>query len=75
MRRRASKSSSYRESGGLRQRFLSNRIFTDYDDIVAAICTAWNKLTADPGRVKSIGRLDWASTGAEAKGGWYKSAI
>lgn len=48
----------------LRQRFLSNRIFADYDDIVAAICTAWNRLTADPERITSIGRRDWASTGA-----------
>jgi len=48
----------------LRQRFLSNRIFADYDAIVAAICDAWNRLIADPRRITSIAHREWANTGA-----------
>lgn len=47
----------------LRQRFLSNRVFADYNAILDAICTAWNRLTADPDRIRSIGLRDWARTG------------
>ncbi len=44
----------------LRQRFLSNRVFDDDDAIVQAICEAWNKLMAEPDRIKSIGHRQWA---------------
>src|SRR6516164_3896075 len=39
----------------LRQTYLSNRVFRDYDDVVEASSSAWNKLTAEPGRIASIG--------------------
>ena len=45
----------------LRQRFLSNRVFDDYDAIVQAICEAWNSLIDEPDRIKSIGHRQWAT--------------
>lgn len=44
----------------LRQRWLSNRIFKTYDDILDAVCDAWNRLIADPARITSIGTRSWA---------------
>ncbi len=46
----------------LRQRWLSNRIFKTYDDILDAVCDAWNRLIADPARITSIGTRSWALT-------------
>jgi transposase len=43
----------------LRQNFLAGRIFETYDDIVDACCNAWNALTAEPGRIRSIATRDW----------------
>jgi transposase len=45
----------------LRQNQLSNRVFDSYADIVDACCDAWNALTADPGRIRSIATRQWAS--------------
>ena len=47
----------------LRQTKLSNRIFDDYEAVVTAACQAWNSLTDDPGRIKSIGTRSWATAG------------
>jgi hypothetical protein len=47
----------------LRQRFLSNRVFQTYDDIVEAACDAWNRLLDEPQRITSIGTRQWAATG------------
>ena len=44
----------------LRQSYLSNRVFEDYDDIVDAACQAWNRLIGQPARITSIGLRDWA---------------
>ena len=44
----------------MRDNWLSNRVFDDYDDIVAHCCDAWNKLLAQPARITSIGMRDWA---------------
>ena len=44
----------------LRDNWLSNRIFSSYDDIVAHGCQAWNRLTSQPWRIMSIGLRDWA---------------
>jgi transposase len=44
----------------LRQNWLSNTVFEDYDAIIDA---AWRKLTAEPQRIKSIGMRDWAHVG------------
>jgi len=44
----------------LRDNWLSNRIFTSYQDILAHCCAAWNKLTDQPWLIMSIGLRDWA---------------
>ena len=46
----------------LRQNQLSNRVFADYDAIVAACCTAWNALMAIPDRIRSIAARAWTKT-------------
>ena len=43
----------------LRERFLSLRVFRDYRAIVDACCTAWNRLTADPSRLRSLCDQPW----------------
>ena len=47
----------------LRQRWLSNHIFKDYDAILNAVCDAWNRLIAEPARIASIGSRPWATNG------------
>ena len=44
----------------MRDNWLSNRVFTSYDDIVDHCCEAWNELTDQPWRIRSIGRREWA---------------
>jgi hypothetical protein len=44
----------------MRDNWLSNRVFTSCDDIVAHCCAAWNDLIEQPWRVRSIGRRSWA---------------
>lgn len=43
----------------MRDNWLSNRIFTSYDDIVEHCCAAWNKLVEQPWRIMSIGTREW----------------
>jgi hypothetical protein len=38
-------------------------IFENYEAIVEACCTAWNRLVAEKGRIKSIATREWAVTG------------
>ncbi len=38
----------------LRERYLSLRLFADLDDIIDGCCDAWNRLTAEPGRIASL---------------------
>ena len=45
----------------MRQSYLSNRVFRDYDDVVEASSSAWNKLIAEQGRISSIGTRSWAA--------------
>jgi transposase len=47
----------------LRQNWLSNRVFEDYDAIIEAGCQAWNKLIDKPETIMSIGMRDWAHKG------------
>jgi hypothetical protein len=47
----------------LRQNWLSNTVFEDYDAIVDAACAAWRKLIAQPETITSIGMRDWAHVG------------
>ena len=44
----------------MRDNWLSNRIFTDYEQIVALCCEAWEKLAQRPWKIMSIGLRDWA---------------
>jgi transposase len=44
----------------MRDNWLSNRVFTSYDDIVDHCCYAWNKLINQPWTIMSIGLRDWA---------------
>lgn len=45
----------------LRQNKLCATVWTTYNDIVDACQDAWNFLAADPDRITSIGRRQWAS--------------
>jgi hypothetical protein len=45
----------------LRQTYLSNRLFSDYETVVEASSSAWNKLAAEQGRIASIGSRTWAA--------------
>jgi transposase len=45
----------------LKERYLSHRLLDDYDAIVDAASCAWNKLTAETGRLTSLTWLPWAS--------------
>jgi transposase len=44
----------------IRGNWLSNRVFSSYDDIVDHCCYAWNKLIDQPWNIMSIGLRDWA---------------
>ncbi len=44
----------------MRDNWLSNRVFTSYDDILDHCCEAWNKLVEKPWIVMSIGLRQWA---------------
>jgi len=43
----------------LKERYLSHRLLDDYDAIVDAVCAAWNKLTDEDGRIKSLCNFPW----------------
>jgi len=43
----------------LRERFLSLRVFADYRAMVDACCAAWNRLVAEPGRLRSLCDQPW----------------
>jgi hypothetical protein len=47
----------------LRQSWLSNTVFENYDAIVDAKYAAWRKLIAQPETITSIGMRDWAHVG------------
>jgi transposase len=44
----------------MRDNWLSNRIYSSYDDIVDHCCFAWNRLIDQPWRIMSIGLRQWA---------------
>ena len=47
----------------LRQNWLSNTVFENYDAIIDAACAAWRNLIAQPETITSIGMRDWAHVG------------
>ena len=44
----------------MRDSWVGNRIFRSYADILDHCCNAWNKLIAQPWRITSIRRRQWA---------------
>ena len=44
----------------MRENWLSNRVFTSYDNIVDHCCEAWSKLMDQPWHIMTIGRRKWA---------------
>jgi len=47
----------------LRATYLSNRVFDTYEAILEAACQAWNRFTAQPQLIQSIGTRKWAHVG------------
>ena len=45
----------------MRDNWLSNRVFKNYDEIVALCCEAWTRLVDQPWRIMSIGNREWAN--------------
>jgi transposase len=43
----------------LKERFLSHRLLDGYDAIADAACKAWNRLTAETGRIKTLCSYPW----------------
>jgi transposase len=43
----------------LRERFLSLRVVADYRALVDACCAAWNRLVAEPDRLRSLCDQPW----------------
>ena len=43
----------------IKERFLSHRLLEDYTAILDAACTAWQRLTNEPGRIASLGSYPW----------------
>ena len=43
----------------LRDNWLSNRVFEDYEDILDAATDAWNRLVKQPDTIRSIGSRKW----------------
>jgi len=44
----------------IKDKWLSNRCFEDYEAIVAAVVAAWNKFIAIPGKISELCSRDWA---------------
>ena len=44
----------------MRDNWLSNRVFTSYDNLVDHCCAAWNRLVDAPWTIMSLGLRDWA---------------
>lgn len=45
----------------MREKFLANRCYSGYDDIVDSACNAWNKITKDKKAMTKLTTRDWAS--------------
>ena len=46
----------------LAERFLSHRLWPDYDAIVETVCQASQRVNSDTGRIKSLRSMEWAKT-------------
>ena len=47
----------------LRQNWLSNTVFENYNAIVDATCKAWQSLVAQSETIMSVGMREWAHVG------------
>jgi hypothetical protein len=45
----------------MRENILSHRLFDSLDHIIDACCKAWNRIRAEPGRIRSTCGYHWAS--------------
>ena len=45
----------------LRDKYLSNRTYKDYQDIEDSCCSAWNSYVNQPGTIKSLCSRKWAT--------------
>jgi hypothetical protein len=45
----------------MRDNILSHRLFDQLDHIIDACCKAWNRIRAEPGRIRSTCGYHWAS--------------
>jgi putative transposase len=44
----------------MRENWLSNRVFSSYEDLLDHCCDAWNRLVEQPWRIMSLGLRHWA---------------
>ena len=47
--------------GFIKQRWLSNRVYKDYEEIADSCANAWNLFRNEAGRIKSLCSRDWAT--------------
>mgnify|MGYP001164086367 FL=1 len=45
----------------IKDKWLKNRCYKDYDDILSVAVEAWQNFTAENGRIRSLCSRDWAS--------------
>jgi hypothetical protein len=45
----------------MRENILSHRLFDSLNHIVDVCCDAWNRVLAEPGRIRSTCGYQWAS--------------
>lgn len=45
----------------LRDRYLANRCYADYEDIVESSCNAWNQFVSTPGQIQKLCTREWAN--------------
>ena len=45
----------------MRENILSHRLFDSLDHIIDVCCDAWNRIRAEPGRIRSTCGYRWAS--------------
>ena len=45
----------------IKDKWLKNRCYKDYEDILSAAVEAWQNFTAEDGRIRSLCSRDWAN--------------
>jgi hypothetical protein len=44
----------------IKQRFLSNTTFQNYDDVIERSCQAWNEILSENGFIKNLCSREWS---------------